>query len=168
MAQLSLVYVLYIMNRVDRLDRIPYLLDRWKGPIALSLFVLESEMPTLDSLLRPYLSDRLTFVFYVVKEYKNKSYYAYYIKSLIRQDYEKFATPIFPLNTMRDLAIESVETTHYLLIDIDFFISSTLYDHIAEFEHVLKKSNTVILLPTFTTEVHKLQQCRRENMCEKL
>lgn len=125
-------------------------------------------MRKLDRVLRPYMNERITFVLYVVKEYKNKTYYAHYIKSVIRQDYVRYAIPIFPLNTMRDLAIESIATTHYLLIDIDFFPSSTLFDHLNSFEKVLKKPNTVVLLPTFTTEIKKVIQCRKFDFCEKL
>ena len=134
--------------------------------ISLCLFIVESDMPKVDEVLKPYLNDRITYVFYVVKEYQPHKYKAYYVKS--RKEREWFNAPIFPLNLVRDLAIESIQTTHYLLIDIDFFISRTLYKNIYQHKEQLAKSNTVVLLPTFITEEHRLEECRRNDTCEKL
>lgn len=123
-------------------------------------------MTKVDKALRPYLNDQITYVFYVVKDNKNPKFRAYYIKGDRKREW--FNTPIFPLNMVRDLAIESIGTTHYLLIDIDFFISKTLYKNIYEYKDKLAKPDTVVLLPTFMTEKHRLKECRTNNTCESL
>lgn len=123
-------------------------------------------MPIVDKRLKPYLNDRIVYVFYVVKEYEPHKYKAYYVKS--RKERELFNVPVFPLNLVRDLAIESIQTTHYLLIDIDFLISRTLYRNIHQYKEQLAKPNTVVLLPTFITEEKRLEECRMNNTCEKL
>lgn len=152
--------------RLDRLNRIPFILERWEGMISLCLFIVESDMPMVDKRLKPYLNDRIIYVFYVVKEYEPHKCKAYYVKS--RKERELFNVPVFPLNLVRDLAIESIQTTHYLLIDIDFLISRTLYRNIHQYKEQLAKPNTVVLLPTFITEEKRLEECRMNNTCEKL
>ena len=35
---------------------------------------------------------------------------------------------IYPINLLRDLSIESIETTHYLLVDADLMISRNFHN----------------------------------------
>ena len=153
-------------SRIDRINRIPYLLERWKGRIVLSFFMTENDILKIDQLLQPYLNSRIDFVFYVVKYLDINGNYGYYIDG--KGEKVLFNEPIFPLNLMRDLSIESIKTTHYLLIDIDFFISSTFYTTLNSNKRILERENSVILIPTFVTAKSKLLSCREENNCESL
>ena len=155
-------------SSLDRLDRMPFVLQRWNGSLSLSFFLHENEVSKLDETLSPFLYDRITYTFYIVKTVTNEADSPYYVKNMKRGTFIMFNQPIFPLNTLRDLAIESIDTTHYLLIDIDFFTSSTLYSNLYSYKSILEQANSVVLLPTFTTEQKKLTRCRRNNTCKAL
>ena len=162
-----IVIILYIiLFRINRFDRIPYLLERWRGVIILSVFLKEEEMKDIDYYINRYGNSRITFVLYIAKFDEINNVYGYYIDYSSRKI--QYQNPIYPLNLMRDLAIESIRTSHYLLIDIDFFISSSLYSNLLSSKSILQKEETIILLNTFVTNKEKLFTCQKERSCEKL
>lgn len=147
------------------MDRLPYMLERWAGPMSLSLYLKEYQIGMIDTVLSPYLNSQITWSFYVVKEV-HSSVYATYVNNDVKNDTSSFKSPIFPINLVRDLAIESVETTHFLVADIDFFISKTLRDNLQSCSHVLRKQNVILLLPTFSMNKRLLDSCRQSNTCK--
>lgn len=119
----------FLNDRIDRMDRLPYMLERWAGPMSLSLYLKDYQVGMIDTVLSPYLNRQITWSFYVVKGV-DSTVYATYVNNDIKNDVTSFNNPIFPINLVRDLAIESVETTHFLFADIDYFISKTLRDNL--------------------------------------
>ena len=75
---------------------------------------------------------------------------------------------IYPVNFARDLAIESLSTTHYLFIDCDFFTSETIYQNIKSFSYILAKPKSILLIPTFQVNKQILKKCRDDDTCESL
>ena len=56
---------------------------------------------------------------------------------------------LYPINELRDVAIESIATTHYLLLDADVFPSNDLY-HIIRLNHeTLENHYNCLLLELF-------------------
>lgn len=151
---------------MDRLDRIPYILNRWNGSISLGVYLKEGEMNNIDQVLSPYLSSHILWTFYVVKEYPHRMVHSTYVKNDDPEEVLRFDYHIFPINLIRDLAIESIHTTHFLFIDIDFFISSTIQKDIWLFRYFLSKPDTIFLIPTFTVKKSVLSLCRRHRNCE--
>ena len=56
---------------------------------------------------------------------------------------------MFPINLLRDLTIESISTSHYLVIDVDIFLSERIYDRINSYGHWLQDERLILLLPLF-------------------
>lgn len=63
---------------------------------------------------------------------------------------------LYPINELRDLAIESIATTHYLLLDADVFPSNDLY-HVIKFNHLLLENHSNCLL----LEVFEYDSCEK-------
>ena len=56
---------------------------------------------------------------------------------------------IYPTNTLRNIGIESILTSHYLLLNIDTIPSINIYDSILENTKLLQNHKNVLLLPVF-------------------
>ena len=103
------------------MDRLPYLLDRWKGKIVIGLSTSTDEIEETVKAIKPYSTiERLKFVFYVKEN--NPSVKPYYQGRGGKRSFDS----IFPINFLRDLCIESITTTHYLYLDGDVFVSGTI------------------------------------------
>ena len=75
----------------------------------------------------------------------------------------------YPINTLRNLAIESISTTHLLVADTDVFPSMGLESSINEYAEVLRDHHNMIALTLFRYNNHSsLSQCYSEGVCEEL
>ena len=165
--QFSFVCCVALTPSLTRLDRMPYLLKRWQGPISIAIFITESEVRKLATRIAPFLSSRrIVFSFYVQKTITldNIPYYREG-KWSVRQ----YSKGMYPLNLLRDLSIEAITTTHYLLIDVDVFLSSSLYTHLRDYSNVLRNPNAVLFLPLFAyRDDERLMKCYSTNDCKQL
>lgn len=93
-------------------------MKRWNGPISICIVLPESQVKELDEKLSPYMNRGIVFTFYIAKEYPDHLYHGYYIRNKEKGIVQTFSTMIYPVNFARDLAIESLSTTHYLFIVI--------------------------------------------------
>lgn len=157
-----------IIHRLNRIDRLPFILKRWKGPVSLCLVLTESEVDQLDSKLNPFMNKGIVFTFYIAKEYPDHQYHGYYIRDVEKGIIYNYTTMIYPVNFARDLAQESVTTTHYLFIDGDFLVSESLYDNLYSFSSILEKPKTILYLPVFQVNKTILIDCRKKDTCESL
>ena len=129
------------------MDRIPYLIKRWKRDISIAVFLEEKDIPQLETVITKFTSlKRIVFSFYIRKTI-TPSNTPYYRKDKTNVKY--FDNGLYPMNIMRDMAIESVETTHYLLLDIDTFISTTLEQDIENNKHFLSNHFNTLVFQIF-------------------
>lgn len=132
---------------LNRKDRLPYLMKRWKHRINMAIFLRERDIPEVKQLINDYSSyRRIKFILYIVKDEVDTPYRSIYfdpVKPLYSNE------TIFPINVLRDLAIESIETTHFYVSDIDVFASDTLYDTILLHKDLLRMPRTVFILKSF-------------------
>ena len=129
------------------MNRIPYLIKRWKRDISIAMFLEENDILRLESVITKYTSlKRIVFSFYVRKTISSPNT-PYYRKDKTNVKY--FDNGLYPMNIMRDMAIESVETTHYLLLDIDTFISTTLEQDIENNKRFLNNHFSTLVFQIF-------------------
>lgn len=136
--------------------------------MSICIVLSESDISNLNRLVDPFLNRGITFTFYIAKEFPDNQYHSYYVLDDKRGKFRNYNRVIYPMNIARDLAIESVTTTHYLFIDIDFFISDTLYDNLLSSSSLLSKQKSVFLLPIFQVKQEIIIGCRKNNTCESL
>ena len=153
---------------LDRQNRLPYLLKRWKHEIVLAIAVKESELAQVGTLINAYNDyKQIAFVIYVIRELNT------YFKSIFYDDSGPIYSnkTIFPINLLRDLSIESIDTTHYFICDIDAFPSETLYDSIALHNETLHDQKAVFVLKLFKMKTRSRRlysQCRKYGLCNEM
>lgn len=77
--------------------------------------------------------------------------------------------PIYPINLLRAIGVNSVKTTHYTVVDSDLFISNTLRNNILKLPvSILKNPKAVLLYPTFSFNSTIVNQCLKNHTCDDL
>ena len=149
------------------MNRLPFILKRWKGVISLSVLVKESEVESLANRILGYAGlRRIVFTVYVTKTI-TKSTIPFYV--LADGTHLNYPEGFYPINTLRDLAIESISTTHLLIADTDMFPSMGMESSINEYAEVLRDHHNMIALTLFRYKNHSsLSQCYSEGVCEEL
>lgn len=106
-----------IMNRVDRLEFIPYLLQRWDGfayhcliifrNYNIAVFTHKREIKSTIRLIKSMnLPDRVRIILYIPRRSRD-------IKG------------VYPVNKLRNIAIVNTITTHFLVMDMDMWPART-------------------------------------------
>ena len=150
---------------LNRKDRLPYLMKRWKHRINMAIFLQERDIPEVKQLINEYSSfHRIKFILYIVKDKIDTPYRSIYFDP-VKPIYSN--ETIFPINVLRDLAIESIETTHYYVSDIDVFASDTLYDTILLHKNLLRNPKSVFILKSFLMSEEKVNHtdCYKTGNC---
>ena len=109
---------------------------------------------------------RIVFTVYVTKTITSNTIPFYVLADGTHLNYPN---GFYPINTLRDLAIESISTTHLLVADMDVFPSMGLESSINEYAEVLRDHHNMIALTLFRYKNHSsLSQCSSEGVCEEL
>ena len=84
-------------------------------------------------------------------------------------------TPLFPINELRNLALQNAQTTHVMVVDADMVVSGTLSflsspeslrgDFAALPRHVLKSSRQALALPVFSLSAFARRRCQTDRNC---
>ena len=73
------------------------------------------------------------------------------------------------MNILRDMSIESIDTSHYVAVDVDVFFSFTLEDDIERNRKLLDDQNNILLIPLLEVIGSKeVYACRATDACEKV
>ena len=145
--QLSCRYATRLIPSLNRMDRFPYILQRWNGPISVAFFVTEAQVAELAEILAEYSGRNILFTVYVQKDITNQNTPWHVLSYGKKQFYPK---GMYPINLLRDLTIESISTSHYLVIDVDIFLSATTFDNLKKYKPLLKDERHVLLFPLFS------------------
>ena len=109
---------------------------------------------------------RIVFTVYVTKMITNNTIPFYVLADGKHLNYPE---GFYPINTLRDLAIESISTTHLLVADMDMFPSMGMESNINEYNEVLRDHHNMIVLTSFQYKKHpSLDRCYSEGVCEEL
>lgn len=108
-----------LIIRYNRFERFMYHLKRWKGAMSIGIIVQLHEFPSFVNAIEGLFGRPIVFSVYVPMNSSESSYFVR--KNGTR---EVFPSILYPVNILRDLAIESIRSTHFMYVDADFFISS--------------------------------------------
>ena len=110
--------------------------------------------------------ERIVFTVYVTKMITSNTIPFYVLADGTHLNYPE---GFYPINTLRDLAIESISTTHCLIADMDMLPSMGLESSINEYAEVLRDHHNMIALTLFRYKNHSsLSRCYSEGVCEEL
>ena len=108
---------------------------------------------------------RIVFTVYVTKTITNTI--PFYVQQ--NGSHLNYPNGFYPINTLRNLAIESISTTHLLVADMDMFPSMGLESSINEYAEVLRDHHNMIALTLFGYKKHpSLDRCYSEGVCDEL
>ncbi len=108
----------------DRMNRLALHFQRWKGPISVAIQLDEEELRTVSQRISKINRNDIRFTLYIVKKTKkNIPRCSFIAMNGTRVLYDR----CFVINELRNLAIETIQTTHFMLIDGDSIISSIYF-----------------------------------------
>ncbi|KAK8799440.1 hypothetical protein WA158_005989 [Blastocystis sp. Blastoise] len=128
----------------ERIFYFDHLLKRWKGRISICLLYDDSMADRIDIITgKNYYSPRL-------------SLYPYYSNN----------TNIYPVNLLRNIAIQHVITTHLWLTDMDMWPAFNLYESLITLPaSIINDDKMAVIVPAFeynmTIPCHSLEECVR-------
>lgn len=106
-----------------RLDRFPLHLKRWKGPMSIAIQINEDELPGVARILSSIKRGNIRWTLYIVKRQPYSDHCTFVSMNGTKVKYEN----CFVVNELRNLAIETIRTTHFLIVDGDGIISSRFF-----------------------------------------
>lgn len=123
---------------MDRLQMVEALCKHWEGPISLALYMSDSEV-------QQFLSYTLSSE--ILQSRKNVGYHVVY----------KDGT-FYPVNMLRNVALQQVNTPFVFLTDIDFLPMHGLYEYLKRsvFALGLESSRKALIVPAFETQRYRL------------
>ena len=120
---------------VDRLQILEPLCRQWEGPLSIALYATDSEVKEILH----YFS-RSTFF----KEYIKTSKLALHVVYKSGHNY-------YPVNYLRNVALNNIQTPYVFLSDIDFLPMYHLYLYLREVIRVLGSEKRAFVVPAFQT-----------------
>ncbi|KAK9875654.1 hypothetical protein WA026_009451 [Henosepilachna vigintioctopunctata] len=120
----------------DRIQMIEELAKYWEGPISLALYITDPELERVNDFIEAseVLQDRTNIAYHAV--FRDGEYY--------------------PINLLRNVGLQNIETPYVFLADIDFYPMKDLYDvlrrHIKTIKDMDKKA---LVIPAFETQRYR-------------
>lgn len=113
--------------RSSRLFMLPQILSRWPGRYVIVISTSKSKLrETLKRLGSIHLPERVTTLVYTVQ------------------------SSVFPINLLRNLGIRNIQTSHFMVLDMDLMLSRNMYAELKRLPDWLKASEkSAILVPLF-------------------
>lgn len=73
------------------------------------------------------------------------------------------------MNILRDMSIESIDTSHYVAVDVDVFFSFTLEDDINSQRALLTNPYNILLIPLLEMiNTRSVLNCKATDVCEQV
>jgi hypothetical protein len=127
-------FTLVTQSSMNRLWLMQRHCELWKGPISVAVLTGKSSAEMITERLTSLGCQDVTVSVLHEQDYSNGDY---------------------PVNTLRNLAIQKVQTTHLVYVDVDFWLSANLNDILqmnSLRQHLSQDSKLAVVLPAFQLE----------------
>ena len=105
----------------ERLDRLPLHLNRWKGKMSIVIQLKEEELEIVAKTVSALPLRSIRFTFYVIaKQEEGVSRCVFISMNRTQVHYDTCLV----INVLRNLAIETIRSTHFMVIDGDGILTS--------------------------------------------
>ena len=101
----------------NRLDRLPFHFERWSLPYSIVIQLTEDEFPSVLSTISRYHHIDIRWSFYIIPQDSSPCY------SILLSGEKETHESCYDMNILRNIGIETIRTTHFLMIDGDGLIS---------------------------------------------
>lgn len=83
-----------------------------------------------------------------------------------RRRCDDYSEPIYPINRLRNLAIQNIDTTHFLVLDMDMWPVETAYRDILSLpKFILQNERLAMIIPAFSLKEKALTDCDSFQTC---
>ncbi|CAK8685218.1 unnamed protein product [Clavelina lepadiformis] len=125
---------------VDRFTMLEKLCEFWSGPISVALFISDADTERIHNLIK--LSTSLN-------KRKNVAYHLVYQNTI---------DEIYPINLLRNIALNHAVTDYVLLYDVDFVPMPGLYEYIvSHLESIGNSDKTALIIPAYESLWYKFE-----------
>ncbi|KAK8803642.1 hypothetical protein WA158_001336 [Blastocystis sp. Blastoise] len=144
--KVSFDFTFVTQTSAQRVVYFPYLLKRWPSMFSVSIYVAQSSYDKLiNELMANNYPERLQYEIIVGANYSS-----------------------YPINMLRNKAIQHCKTSHFWLTDMDMWPSYNLYDSLNELPFsLLEDKKSAIIVPAFEYPTIK-KQCKSFATCAEL
>ena len=127
---------------MDRLQMLEWLVQKWTGPLSLALYLSDAEAQQFQRYARS--SE-------VLMSRRNIGYHVVYREAALTQQ------QFYPVNYLRNVALQQVHTPFVFLADIDFLPMSGLYDYLRKAASMMDIAQTkkALVVPAFETQRYR-------------
>ncbi|KAK8806113.1 hypothetical protein WA171_007198, partial [Blastocystis sp. BT1] len=115
-------------STIERVEFFPFMLERWTGEFSIAMFITRTNEKDYRQAMRSTAyPDRLHLTEFIAEDNKN-----------------------YPINMLRNLAIEAVKTSHFWLADMDMWPSLGLREALMELpSNELARDDLAVIVPAF-------------------
>ncbi|KAK2143117.1 hypothetical protein LSH36_875g00012 [Paralvinella palmiformis] len=140
-----------MFNRIDNLER---LLQSWKGPSQVTLYLTDEEVISFkDFYQQSDVLKQADATYHVVFKRHDDSHDYKLPPAGNVTSYGTTSTMFYPINYARNVAIRETKTPFYVMIDVDFAAQPSLYQNIMSYIKQLKPNEKkVFIIPVFETQ----------------
>lgn len=133
---------------MDRLQMLEPLCRHWTGPMSISVFASDEETIKLTNYFNSYscFRHRNNIAIHIV--YANSRFY--------------------PVNSLRNVALDHLVTKYAFLLDIDFLPMFDLHDYLVEAARVLGAEKRALIVPAFETHLYRLDFPKNKTLLLKM
>ena len=130
--------------RIQRIFFFPHLVQRWSGPMSVTVYLkshIEKEQVT-QLLAQTSLPRSITFSFYITKDPTE-----------------------YPYNKLRNIALSKIVTSHFWVMDMDMWPCDGLYESLHQLDSkFLNDDHLAVIVPSFEY-VEDLKSCEDFESC---
>lgn len=154
---------------IERIFFFPYLISRWNGPLSVTVQSKPSELEvTLDTFRSMDLPSRLMITHYTPTHVESDCVYRSHFNPRTARKggkmYQGKVTcvkqPVYALNRLRNIAIESVTTSHLVVFDMDMWPALDLYESLVGLpKEYLEYNRTATIIPAFSVKDSLVPPC---------
>ena len=163
---------------MDYLDNLKALMKSWSGPMSVALFSTRSSLPLVSAFLesvaaRPQFRVVVYVIYGKTSAAARNNYVNVPLEEGTKQSHSE--TPLFPINELRNLALQNAQTTHVMVVDADMVVSGTFVfvssleslhgDFAALPRHVLNSPRQALALPVFSLNAFARRRCQTDRNC---
>ncbi|KNB43828.1 glycosyltransferase-like protein [Blastocystis sp. subtype 4] len=169
-------------SSVGRLHYLKDLLERWSGPLSLAIFAKWSEFSIIEDMMVDIKRSNIRIVLYIVDDRHpiqpndNCIYHDYNTTEGVSLVCDRFNASIYPINTLRNLAINFIDTSHFLNLDMDLWPSCCLDNGVSPVDglyeglslistFLLNQDRIAFVLPAFQFTPKKRAICKEVENC---
>lgn len=161
---------LIIPLSTQRLDRLPLHLSHWNDSMSISIHLEEAELEEVAAVITRIQRPNIRFTLYILKK-TDKHFKCTFFQLDKSIAYES----CYAINILRNLAIETIQTSHYLISDGDAILTRMCFNvystsgsfktNIMEFSNLLVDEHEIFLIPLIPYDSPYNAHCKLYGNC---